>query len=480
MKNRRLLTLFASIPVIAAILAVQSCGGVGGPTLDNGGQGSVTAEFLALLSDEQRTASYIDSGNCADPACHGNDPDSNYAHWQLTAHFSNNVSCESCHGPGSVHRDDPEAGNILTFPKVANPVVCGQCHGPIYDQYKFSQHDKLITSPVQNAITSPNTSGRVSRCIACHGGLFRTLTYDSGVDIGTMPAEDIQRIAQDIINFVPHTANCVTCHDPHSKTGKLTDEGEDVHLRHATFSLDTDSVGPGTLPESFQTIDHICAQCHNGRGADPSDAALTSGTSRPNMHDSNQYNMLLGFAGVEGSGPVERNTAHANVPGQCSHCHMPDSRHTFTVSFNACVPCHTETDAANRVTSIKTEILNGLYALRVRMSNWAIATFPGQAGNDLFWEYTSNITAEGFTPPSQSSIPIEVKRARHNYYFIVRSGDFGVHNGAYAKHLLTVANQNLDDIGARPAPPTQLSLDQKTKVIRADKTRAALAEADGD
>ncbi|MEX2243954.1 MAG: hypothetical protein WD716_08930 [Fimbriimonadaceae bacterium] len=479
-KSRRFVTLFASVPVIAAILAVQSCGGVGGPTTNNGGQGSVTAQFLALLSNEQRTASYIGAGSCSDAACHGSDPGSHFSDWQLTAHFENNVSCEGCHGPGSVHRDNPTTENILTFPKSVNPVVCGQCHGPIYDQYKFSQHDKLITSPVQGAITNPNGSGRVSRCIACHGGLFRTLTYDGELDIATMPAEEIQSIAQDIINFVPHSANCVTCHDPHKQTGYLTDEAKEVQLRHSTFSLDTTSVGPGTQPQSFQTIDHICAQCHNGRGADPSDAALTSGTSRPNMHDSNQYNMLLGFAGVEGSGPVITNTAHANVPGQCSHCHMPDSRHTFTVSFNACVPCHTEVDAANRVTSIKTEILNGLYALRVRMSDWAIATYPGEPGNEIFWEYTSTITGEGYTPPAQAGVPIEIKRARHNYYFIVRSGDFGVHNGAYAKHLLTVANENLDDLSVPAAPKSPLSLAQKTRIIKADKARAARADSEDD
>jgi hypothetical protein len=478
MKNRRFLTLFASVPLIAAILVTQSCGGVGGSTLDNSGQGSLTAAFLALLSDEQRTADYVSSEPCSAAACHGSDPDSNYTHWLDTEHSDNGVGCESCHGPGSVHQANPTKDNILTFPKAANPVVCAQCHGPIHDQYKFSQHDKLVVSPVQSAVTNPN-GARGSRCVACHGGLFRTLTYDADppLDIATMPAADIQLFAQNVITFVPHTANCVTCHDPHSKTGKLTDEAEDVQLRHATFSLDTASVGPGTTAQSFQTIDHICAQCHNGRGANPADSALTTGTSRPNMHDSNQYNMLLGFGGVEGSGPVDNNTSHANIPGQCSHCHMPDSRHTFTVSYNACVPCHTESDAAARVTSIKTEILNSLYALRVRMSDWAIAAYPGQTGNELFWEYTSAITEEGFTPPDQAGVPIEIKRARHNYYFVIRSGDFGVHNSAYAKHLITVANENLDDLGTPVfAPRRPMTTSQIYKIIQSDRARAARAD----
>lgn len=483
MKNRRFLTLFAMIPVIAAILVTQSCGGVGGPTGGNGGQGSVTAAFLALLSDEQRQGDYIGSEPCSASTCHGSDPDSNYSHWLDTKHFEMGVGCEGCHGPGSAHEANPTTDNILTFPKAANPVVCAQCHGPVHDQYKFSQHDKIVLSPVEGAVTSPNTTGRNSRCVACHGGLFRTLTYDADppVDIATMPAADIQKFAQDVLTFAPHSANCVTCHDPHGKTGKLTDDGEDVHLRHATFTLDTSAIGPGTTPQQFQTIDHLCAQCHNGRGTNPADSALNTGTSRPSMHDSNQFNMLMGIGGVEGSGPVENVTAHSNVPGQCSHCHMPDSRHTFTVSFNACVPCHTESDAAARVNSVKTEILNSLYALRVRMSDWAMAAYPGQTGNEIFWEYTSNITAEGYTPPAQAGVPIEIKRARHNYYFVIRSGDFGVHNSAYARHLITVANENLDDLSVPARKPQGRTLAQIAKVIMSDKakaTRADIAEMD--
>ncbi|HXH59845.1 MAG TPA: hypothetical protein VNI20_00655, partial [Fimbriimonadaceae bacterium] len=276
-------------------------------------------------------------------------------------------------------------------------------------------------------------------------------------------------------NGVNHTANCNTCHDPHSLTGNLTDEGEDVQLRHMTFNLDTTAVGPGTDPQSFQTVDHLCGQCHNGRGVDPSDAALTANTSRFSGHHSDQYNMLLGIGGVVGDGPVQTQTSHANIPGQCSHCHMPDHRHTFTVSYNACIPCHTETDAANRVTSIKTLVLNDLYALRVRMSNWAIAAYPNVDGNEFFWDYRSAISSEGFTPPDQSTVPIEIKRARHNYYFIVESKDFGVHNAIYVKLLLKVANDNLDALGVPAAPltATSVSTAQKMNTVQSDANRSA-------
>ncbi len=198
------------------------------------------------------------------------------------------------------------------------------------------------------------------------------------------------------------------------------------------------------------------------------------------MHDSNQFNMLLGFGGVEGSGPVDRNTAHANAPGQCSKCHMPDSRHTFTVSYNACAPCHTENDAAARVTSVKNDILGSLYSLRVRMGDWAFATF----GDELFWEYTSNIVAEGKVAPAQSLVPIQVKRARHNYYFVVRSGDYGVHNSAYARHLIRIANDNMDEVTGGLHIPVQggLTNAQKLAIIERDRKKASEADmtAGGD
>ncbi|MBL8086938.1 MAG: cytochrome c3 family protein [Chthonomonas sp.] len=473
MKNRWFITLIASIPVVAAVLAIQSCGGVGGPTTNNGGQGSVSASFLALLSDEQRTATSITPEECAD--CHGgrNPDEPIYAHWKETAHFAKGVTCESCHGPGSAHKANPTKSNMLTYPKITSPVVCGQCHGPIVDQYNVSQHSKLVSDPVEEAIVNPAQYGRNSRCIACHSGLVRAEILEKGEDLGALSDAEIREISENTLQHVPHSATCTTCHSPHRQTGNLTDAGKEVQLNKKTFNLDITAIDRGTTAASFTNYDHVCGQCHNGRGTDPTDAKLTSGTARPSMHDSNQMQMLMGFGGVEGSGPVERNTAHAQAPGQCSKCHMPDSRHTFTVSFdNGCAPCHTAADAAARATSIKSETLSLLVALRTRMETWA----QGKFGNADYWDYTSIITADGGTPPTQSQVPIEVKRARHNYYFVIRSGDYGVHNAPYAKHLLSVANTNLTSIGVAGAPSSRLGNDDKLQIIERDKQRAMKAE----
>lgn len=476
MKKSWFLSIIASAPVLAAFLALQSCGGVGGATTGNGGQGNTNEAFLALLSNEQKNAKYTTPEDCA--ACHGgkSPEDPIYKHWKETVHANKGVTCESCHGPGSVHKANPTKENILSYPKIVSSVVCAQCHGPIADQFDFSKHSKLIADPVEEAVTDPGRYGKTSRCIACHSGLVRAEIVENGKNLADLSDDEIRELAENTLTVVPHSVDCATCHNPHSKTGNLSQGGEEMQLRHQVFNLDTAPIGPGQTPDVFTQYDHICAQCHNGRGTNPADAALEKGTARPSMHDSNQMQMLMGFGGVEGNGPVKRNTAHAQAPGQCTKCHMPDSRHTFTVSFDkGCSPCHTATDAAVRADTIKSEVLNLLVALRTRMEGWA----KDKLGNRLFWEYTSNIQAEGLTPPDQANVPIEIKRARHNYYFVVRSGDYGVHNAPYAKHLMTVANDNLDALGA--AKPNVPNMDQATKLrlIEADKQKASRLETSG-
>jgi hypothetical protein len=103
------------------------------------------------------------------------------------------------------------------------------------------------------------------------------------------------------------------------------------------------------------------------------------------------------------------------------------------------------------------------------MQSWAQTTY----GNPLYWEYTSTITAEGGTPPSQAGVPIEIKRARHNYYFVIRDACFGPHNAPYALHLIRVANDNLDALGVPGAPPggRGISTPQKLEIFKAQLAR---------
>lgn len=489
MHRKRILWLASvSLALVVSVVALEGCGGGGGPLIQPPGTGtpSPSSRFTELLPAAQKDASYVGSQQCL--GCHGAGNRQTGAEpvavaWSKTKHAQVNVGCEQCHGPGSKHVAAPSDENILTYPNVASSVVCAQCHGTIAAQYEQSGHAGAVETVIEEAETNPNVYGKT--CFRCHSAPFRAQMVDSKLTYGqSRDAIDagIQAMSADSIVEIAHatreSASCVSCHDPHRQTGNLTWQGKEVQLRRAVLNTDTTDVAPGAPAKQHTTFNQICASCHNGRGGNPSDASLNAGTARVNFHYSNQYNMLMGITGVEEQpGPLVRYTAHATAPGQCSHCHVANARHTFTVSYDTgCSPCHTAADAAARAQATRSQVEQGLLALRSRLRAWAQEQF----GDPDLWDYTSYIQALGKTPPNQASVPIEVKRARHNYRFILNDKSMGIHNPAYTRYLLEVANANLDRLGVGAGSrAANLSPATRRATLEADLQRAKEAHRRG-
>jgi hypothetical protein len=454
--RRNLLAAFVLLaPVAAAIVGCGGGGGVSSPP-NRPGQPLIpgSAEFASLLSSEQQGATRVGSEECG--RCHGAQaatPLSDvHTGFVSTTHAKVGVGCESCHGPGSAHvASNGDKTKILTFPGVMDAAVCAQCHAGVHQEWTLSKHDDQITE----------AAGR-EPCANCHNAQFRVEVTEKKRPVG-----DLARFTAN-----KNTASCATCHNPHKNTGNLDDEGQEVMLRRAVFTQDTSLVDPGSPPAEYVQLNQVCAQCHNGRGTDPSDGALQRSTSRPPMHDSNQFNMLAGISGVDEGNPI-RSVAHFNAPGQCSTCHMLDGTggHTYTVKLDNCVPCHTLADAAARRNAVRGDTEARLLALRNRLQNWAQATF----GDPHLWDYTALLTEEGKTPPDQAQVPIEVKRARYNYYFVIRDRSLGTHNGTYTRNLLDVANRNLDQLGVAAASVRTAGAAGHA-IIERDRLRASMAD----
>lgn len=476
MGRKELLLLTAAMSALTLTLFVLiGCGGSGGPIVTPPPrQPGQSEQFLQLLPAAQRTATYVGSDRCGD--CHGGGHGGgtgkiDVAAFNDTLHSQAGLGCESCHGPASIHNANPTKDNILTYPLVTRTAVCAQCHGPKSAAYDISKHAEIVESVKEEAETNPAVYGK--NCFRCHSAAFRTQYVDAKLSSG-MSRDDVNAgiVAlsdQEIIRTAQlsqESATCVNCHEPHKKTGNLTEAGKDKHLLRKVFSMDGTSISPGAPIAQHTTVDHMCGTCHNSRGGRNDDASINSSTARPPFHNGPQFNMLLGIGGVEGTGPPVRTTAHSDAPGQCVHCHMPQGRHSFTTSFDtSCQPCHTPGDADAR-SAIKGAIELQLFSLRTRMENWARARF----GDSDMWDYTSLIAAKQKTAPPQAQVPIEIKRARHNYYFILRDQSLGIHNSAYTRHLLNVANQNLDSLGvgrAAPLPPGR-SPDYIRRVLQED------------
>ncbi len=469
--NRRyiLWALAATAPFVAALVAA-GCGGSGGPIKPPAGGGGPgpSAAFVALLPVAQRTATYVGGAPCV--TCHetgtGGAPVVDFAKWSRTKHAEVGLGCEQCHGPASLHVANPSGNNILRYPNVTRSTVCAQCHGPMAAEYAASPHSKAVEEVMEDVIAA--SSPATGRCLRCHSAPLRTQMIDAPMTAGKSAAEidanlnaltlaELKQYAAD----THETVTCVDCHSPMSETGKPMRSGKLAMLRRSTHNVDTSVVGvPGAPLKDTETFDHQCAACHlAGTFSTPKtdDASLNAGTARVNFHSNPQYYMLSGNGGVEITPPVVRNSAHFTSSGQCVQCHMPGSRHTMTVSFDqSCSPCHTAADAAARY-AIRGNTELQLYALRTRMENWARSTTftgPNISNDPDMWMYTLDITALGKTPPNQAQVPIEIKRARHNYFFILRDGSYGVHNAPYTRHLLNAASQQLSALGRSAAPST--------------------------
>jgi cytochrome c5 len=489
--------LVGGIVPFGATLIIAGCGGSGGPLKPPPGETvGPSAEFIALLPAAQKDATYVGGTPCKN--CHetgvGGAPVVDFAKWEATKHAQVGLGCEQCHGPASVHVAGPSKGNILTYPNVTRAVVCAQCHGPMAADFKASPHAEAVEEVIEEVKNATSTG--TGRCLRCHSAQLRAEMIDVPLTEGKSAADiDAALNALTLDQLKAHaassheTAACVNCHSPMAETGKPMLSGKLALLRRSTHNLDTSVVGvPGAALKDTEVYDHQCATCHMaGTSSTPKtdDATLNAGTSRVNFHYNLQFYMLSGNGGVEITPPVVRNTAHFSNSGQCVKCHMPNSRHTMTVSFDqSCSPCHTPADAAARY-AIRGNTELQLYALRTRMENWARATVftgPNISNDPDMWMYTTDIVALGKTPPAQSQVPIEIKRARHNYWFILRDGSFGVHNAPYTRHLLNAANSQLAALGRAAAPvsitnPTPAQRARIRAILQADIKRARQVDA---
>lgn len=156
------------------------------------------------------------------------------------------VQCESCHGAGFTHVDNPdiEANHPLARIHVDTGVVssCSGCHTgthtPFVEQWKESAHGSGpgFSSAATNASCQPCHEGRVAMRIK-FGAQGNYVEKNS---------------------TTPERIGCVTCHNPHGSP-------YESQLR---------------APLSTPTRDQLCVTCHSRSGTPPWSVATGTGSSR--------------------------------------------------------------------------------------------------------------------------------------------------------------------------------------------------------
>src|SRR6266516_2704700 len=170
------------------------------------------------------------------PAGYSTVPDSAYR----------DVQCESCHGPGFTHADNPDIS--VNWPLARMHVdtgvttSCSGCHtgvhSPFVEQWKESAHG----SGPGFAAAATNTS-----CMPCHEG--RTAT---AVKFG----ENANYVEK--ASATPERIGCVTCHNPHGSPYE--------HQLRA--------------PLSEPSRDQLCVTCHSRTGTPPWGTATATSPAR--------------------------------------------------------------------------------------------------------------------------------------------------------------------------------------------------------
>ncbi len=204
------------------------------------------------------------------------------------------VQCESCHGPGFRHADNPdiEANHPLARIHVDTGVVtsCSGCHTgvhtPFVEQWKESAHG---SGP---GFLNPSTTTSAT-CMPCHEG--RTAM---AVKFGET-ANYFEKGST-----TPERIGCVTCHNPHGSPYE--------HQLRA--------------PLSQPTREQLCVTCHSRSGTPPWSVATGTGTSR-------------GAHGAQGLLVIGENIGWL-PPGFAYDTSQMASSHGTAANPKLCATCH--------------------------------------------------------------------------------------------------------------------------------------------
>ncbi len=321
--------------------------------------------------------------------------------------YLQNVTCQSCHGPGSLHVASG-ANKQATIGLVLNSSLCGSCHysepgqsvqhHPTYNEWLESGHNTAtLPSYVKNAA-----------CSNCHEVLNAMQFIESN---GTVTKTVLRAPGED----APLTweIGCVVCHDPH-------DNSTQYQLR---------------LPR-----EQICAVCHNSQGAVPGKAVHHPMAEMRN----NTAGYLADRTGL---------TYMSDIA--CYECHLSDNyaatplpNHTFAPKADACRTCH---GGSTFPTNESAQVYIDAVATMTNVGIESTSELVEQA-NALMLQMAGNRTGVNMVSTSN-----EYNISKFNLESVDSDSSQGNHNPMLASSLLKDARDRAGTIVSDLTPPGKLT-----------------------
>lgn len=178
------------------------------------------------------------------------------------------VQCEECHGPGSLHVEEPIRVNMLVD---RSAEACGNCHyrgveGVVEASGPFIKHHEQY----EEIATAPHAA---FECIDCHNPHQSAVYADPEVNPNRSFRVGCTSCHFDQSNSEAHMENnvtCVECHmPPMTASGARNADRLWADVSTHLYQINTDLEAPqftedgsGVMP--YITVEYACTRCHTG------------------------------------------------------------------------------------------------------------------------------------------------------------------------------------------------------------------------
>lgn len=300
-------------------------------------------------------------------ACHSDQEENIKASPHAAIIATERLGCEECHGPGSIHAENPMEVRPRPIEREDQVTLCGRCH--------ITDEEGNATAPkhMEREVWWLGSHSRNDvACLDCHAG------HTTGADerdpekmLPEEPSDTCKMCHADVVDEeAAHGALfsglCLDCHDPHAAGGPSKalrkdyqdncsmchdPSGEDMTGAHEDYDVTGSDCGtchnphaPADTEGLLRSVSHspfemrACTMCHN----DPDDEDDPLG-----LH-AEEADICGACHDLEELAPENHGFRHAPVEmGYCSACHNPHvghGEHLFNqkVEGNACAICHTQ------------------------------------------------------------------------------------------------------------------------------------------